>query len=77
MKKYTNLCLLVAAGSLATACNSGSGSSTSSTNQLNSSGNSLTATAVAHPFPQSAKITYKLSDGTTAIYPAARKDSDV
>lgn len=77
MKKYTNLFLFAIIGTLNTACNSGAGgSNTSSTSQFNSS-NALNATTVAHPFPQSAKILYKLADGSNAIYPATRKDSDV
>lgn len=31
---------------------------------------------INHPFPQSSRLSYKLADGTTAIYPTSRRDSD-
>lgn len=62
------------------ACNSGSSDAQVANMELANGANQKaksTYVVANHPFPQSAKISYHLADGTEAIYPTTRNDTDV
>ena len=74
MRKQVNTLsssILLGALALSVTCNSWASGNLSATQF-----NTQSTTSIKHPFPQSTHLSYHLADGTPAIYPSTRQDSD-